>query len=111
MFLTVVFLKAGFLTGTVGFAMALRPFKVSLAFKTPFDEPGVPLAGAFEKKLWMDRCPDCGPELELCFFSEDGGFAGVAFASSLAFAIFTGSSGICTLYTLVGNGNRRVNWR
>lgn len=87
-FLTALFLKAGFFTATVGFTMALTAFEVSLAFKIPLDVLGVPFEGAFEKKLCIDRCPDCGPELELCFFSEGGGFAGVALDSSLTFAIF-----------------------
>jgi hypothetical protein len=55
MLLTAVFLKAGFLTGTWGLAMALTAFEVSLAFRTPLDEFGVPDAGAFEKKLAIDR--------------------------------------------------------
>jgi hypothetical protein len=93
-FLTAVFLKAGFLTGTAGFAIALTAFDVSLALRTPLVELGVVLEGAFEKKLWMDRWPDCGPELELCFFREGGAFAGVAVDSSLTLAIFAASSSI-----------------
>jgi hypothetical protein len=91
MFLTAVFLKAGFLTGTAGFAMALTAFEVSLAFRMPLVEFGVVFEGALEKKLCMERCPDCGPELEPCFFREGGGFAGVAFDSSLTFAMMAGS--------------------
>jgi hypothetical protein len=90
-FLATVFLKAGFLTGTTGFAMALTAFEVSLTFRTPLDELGVVFEGAFEKKPRMDRCPDCGPELELCFFREGEGFAGVAVDSSLIFAMMSGS--------------------
>jgi hypothetical protein len=89
-FWTAVFLKAGFLTGTAGFAMALTAFEVSLAFRIPLVELGVAFDGAFEKKLWIDRWPDCGPELELCFL-RGGGLAGVAFSSALTFAIMTGS--------------------
>jgi hypothetical protein len=90
-FFTAVFLKAGFLTGTVGFAMALTAFEVSLAFKIPLEELGVVFEGAFEKKPRIDRCPDCGPALELCFFREGEGFAGVAVDSSLVFAMMSGS--------------------
>jgi hypothetical protein len=85
--LTAVFLNAGFLTGTAGFAMALAAFEVSLAFRTPFDELDVVFEGAFEKKLWIDRCPDWDPALEFCFFREGGGFAGVTDDSSLTFAM------------------------
>jgi hypothetical protein len=86
MLLTAVFLKAGFLTGMLGLAMALTAFEVSLAFRIPFDEFGVPGAGAFEKKLAIDRCPDCDPALEVCFF-KGGGLAGVAFTASFGFPI------------------------
>jgi hypothetical protein len=91
MFLMAVFLNAGFLTGTAGFAMALTALEVSLAFRIPLVVHGEVFEGAFEKKLWIDRCPDCGPELELCFFREGGGFAGVAFDSSLTLAMMAGS--------------------
>jgi hypothetical protein len=64
--------------------MALTAFEVSLAFRTPLDECGVPGAGAFEKKLAIDRCPDCDPALEVCFFT-GGGLAGVAFTASFGF--------------------------
>ena len=104
------FLKEGFLTGTAGFTMALAAFEVSLAFKIPLDELGVPFAGAFEKKLCMVRCPDCGPELELCFFNEGGGLAGVASPSSLTFAILTAGSNTRVSNNRVGKGSRRVNW-
>jgi hypothetical protein len=87
--------------------MALRAFEVSLAFKTPLEELGVSLEGTLEKKLWIDRCPGCVPELELCFFREGGGFAGVAFTSSLSFAIFTGSSSIRNTNARVGKANGR----
>jgi hypothetical protein len=86
MLLTAVFLKAGCLTGTLGLAMALTAFEVSLAFRIPFDELGVPGAGAFEKKLAIDRCPGCDPALEVCFF-KGRGLAGVAFTASFGFPI------------------------
>ena len=92
--MTVVFLKAGFLTGTLGLAMALTAVEVPLAFRTPLDEFGVPGAGALEKKLAIDRCPDCDPALEVCFF-KGGGLAGVAFTASFGFPILmSGSRGI-----------------
>jgi hypothetical protein len=82
MFLTEVFLKAGFLTGTLGFAIALIPLGSELVVQVPLEELGVPLAGAFEKKLRID--PFFDPALDVCFFKVDGGArAGVASAVSL----------------------------
>jgi hypothetical protein len=81
MFLTAVFLKAGFLTGTLGFAIALRPLGSDLVVQVPPDELGVPLVGAFEKKLRID--PFLEPALDVCFFNVDGGArAGVASVDS-----------------------------
>lgn len=61
-----------------------------LAFKPPLDEFGVLFAGAFEKKLAIDRCFDCEPPaLEFCFFKEGEGLAGVAAMFSLPGAIVT----------------------
>jgi hypothetical protein len=83
MFLTAFFLKAGFLTGTLGFAIALRPLGSELVVRFPADELGVPLAGAFEKKLRID--PFFEPALDVCFFRVDGGArAGVASEDSFS---------------------------
>ena len=82
MFLTDVFLNAGFLTGTLGFAMALTPLGSELVVQVPPEELGVPLVGALEKKLRID--PFFDPALDVCFFKLDGGArAGVASAVSL----------------------------
>ena len=85
MLLTVVFLKAGFLTGPVGFAIALFA-EASLAFKIPLAEVGVPFAGALVKKLAIVRCPEDSPALEFCFFNA-GVRAGVASPLSFFFPI------------------------
>lgn len=80
MLLTTGLRNAGFLTGSVGFAMALTAFEVSLTFKTPLEGVGVGvlLAAFFPKKLWIVRCPDGGPALEFCFCEDVGARAGVA---------------------------------
>ena len=70
MLLTTTFLNAGFLTGTLGFGIALTPLGSPLAVQVPADD-GVALAGVFEKKLRMD--PFLDPALEFCFFNVDGG--------------------------------------
>lgn len=84
------FRNAGFLTGRVGFAMALTAFEVSLAFRTPLEGVGVGvlLAAFFPKKLWIVRCPDEGPALEFCLCNDAGARAGVA-DPSFAFPIST----------------------
>lgn len=115
MFLTAIFLKAGFLTGTAGLAMELMAFEVSLAFRTPLVELGVPFGvpfvGALVKKLAMVRC-FVGPELELelCFFSDGGCFAGVATPSSLTLAILTDARSIQASNTRGKGGGCQVNW-
>jgi hypothetical protein len=83
MLLTAVFLKTGFLTGTFGFAIALRPLGSLFVDQLPPAELGVPLTGAFEKKLRID--PFFDPVLEVCFFNDEG--AGVATEASLFFAM------------------------
>ena len=85
MTLTAVFLNAGFLTGRLGFGIALTPLGSALAVQVLAGESGVPLVGAFEKKLRID--PFLDPALEFCFFEVEGG-AGVASDDSFFFAIF-----------------------
>jgi hypothetical protein len=88
MFFTAVFLNAGFFTGTVGFAIALTPLGSELVIQVPPDELGVPLAGAFEKKLRIE--PFLDPALDVSFFKVNGvPRAGVASADSFFLAMMT----------------------
>lgn len=106
MFLTVVFLKEGFLTTTVGFAIALTPLGSPLAVQVPLDELGVPLAGAFEKKLRID--PFFDPALEFCFFNDEGGArAGVASEVSFFLAMVAVDCGLDR--SLLETGNQKYN--
>jgi len=84
MLLTMVFLNVGFLTGVLGFGIALTPLGSPRLVQPPAGELGVPLAGAFEKKLRIDAFFD--PTLEFCFFNVAGG-AGVLAASGGSFAL------------------------
>jgi len=86
MLLMEAFLKAGFLGGSAGFAIALVAL-FAFSFRAPLEELGVPFAGAFVKKLAIDRCVDCEP-LEFCFFNVGVDF-GVASVASLLFPIVT----------------------
>lgn len=54
MFLTAGFLKAGFFGGLLGFTIEFAALP-ALVFKAPVAELGVLLAGAFVKKLAIDR--------------------------------------------------------
>lgn len=86
MLLTAAFLNAGFLTGTLGFGMALTPLGSALAVQLLAGELGVPLTGALEKKLRID--PFFDPALEFCFFNVEGGArAGVASEGSFVGAM------------------------
>lgn len=90
--LTTLFLKEGFFTGSAGLGIELTPLAWELAFKTPVDGAGVPLAAFLEKKLSIE------PFFELaelgCRF-KDGvvDAVGVSEVSFFTIVVYTGSWG------------------
>ena len=74
------FLKAGALTGTIGFAITLVLEDVPLVLRIPLEaELGVPCVGVFlVKKLAIDCWRVAEPVLDGSFLRDGGGLAGVA---------------------------------
>ena len=110
------FLNAGVLTGTVGFAITLLLEEVPLVLRIPFDELGVLAEGVFlVKKLAIDCCRVADPVLELSFFREGGGLAGVAWEEEVLAIVTMANKGLISPrwrkeYTNVSCPVIGVNW-